>query len=315
MDSALAPRRVAALDLGSGTIKLSIFETGPRGYQALCLDEVNTELRKGMGRELRLQVEPIASTLAACAVFVKKARSFGIETVSAYGTSALRKAVNAQDLLAPLLRRLDVTTKILNVDDEGRLNLLGVLARDPGSRALVLDPGGDSSELCGGPDWRTAPVASLPFGSVSLQETYGSASDNSSIAWKKLERVAAETKDLVQSFGPAKVFIGQRLLPAIRINLPIQRTLEQVNGLPVAEHGQGGLYTYRHLEVLTQAMAATDHAGRATLMAGEPLGKVDRSCYGFASWLGVLQALDAHEFRAEPWGIKLGAAIALNGVI
>ena len=166
--------------------------------------------------------------------------------------------------------------------------------------------------MCGGDDWKTAPVASLPFGSVSLQEKYGTKHDNSPIRWQRLETVAAETRDLVRDFAPAKAFLGRGLMPAIRINLPIQRALEQVNGLPPAAHGQGGTYTYRHLEALSQAMAATDHAGRAALMEGEPLGKVDRSCYGFASWLGVLQALDAKEFHVEPWGIKLGAAIHLN---
>lgn len=307
--------RVAALDLGSGTIKLSVFEKGAAGWQALCLDETNTELRKGMGAERRLQPQPIADTLAACAAFVKKAKTFGVESVPAYGTSAVRKATNAQDLMGPLLRRLDVKTTVLKEEDEGRLNLLGVLSHTPSSRALVLDPGGDSSEACGGLDWKTAPVASLPFGSVSLQEKYGSKHDNSPIPWDKLERVASETKDLVRAFAPAQVFLGQGLMPAIRINLPIQRALEQVNGLSPAGHGQGGTYTYRHLEALSQAVAATDHAGRAALMDGEPLGKVDRSCYGFASWLGVLQALDAKEFQVEPWGIKLGAALWLNGVV
>lgn len=278
----------------------------------MCLDEVNTELRKGMGKLMRLQPGPIADTLSACAVFAKKAKSFGVEKLPAYGTSAVRKAVNAEDLIAPLKRRLDIATTVLGEEDEGRLNLLGVLSHTPGSKVLVLDPGGDSSEACGGEDWKTAPVASLPFGSVSLQEKYGTKHDNSPIRWERLATVATETRDLVRDFEPAKAFLGRGLMPAIRINLPIQRALEQVNSLPQAAHGQGGVYTYEHLEALSKAVAGTDHAGRAALMDGEPLGKVDRSCYGFASWLGVLQALEAKEFHVEPWGIKLGAAIHLN---
>ena len=265
-----------------------------------------------MGTQKRLQPGPIADTLSACAAFTKKARTFGVEKVPAYGTSAVRKAANADDLIAPLLRRLDVKTTVLGEEDEGRLNLLGVLSHAPGSKVLVLDPGGDSSEACGGEDWKTAPVASLPFGSVSLQENYGTKHDNSPIRWERLAAVAAETRDLVRNFAPAKAFLGRGLMPAIRINLPIQRALEQVNGLPQAAHGQGGTYTYQQLEALSRAVAATDHAGRAALMDGEPLGKVDRSCYGFASWLGVLQALEAEAFLVEPWGIKLGAAIFLN---
>jgi hypothetical protein len=60
-------------------------------------------------------------------------------------------------------------------------------------------------------------------------------------------------------------------------------------------------------------VASRDHAGRAALMDGEPLGKIDRTCYGFASWLGALDALGAKTFTIEPWGIKLGAALFLNG--
>ena len=315
--------RIAALDLGSGTVKLSVFERQGEGWQALCLDEKNTELRKGMGPERRLQPEPIADTLAAAKAFLAQAKALGIDKLPAYGTSAIRKAANPQDL-TDALKDLGISTWVLGEEDEGRWNLLGFEAGRKGApapqprlpyRALVLDPGGDSSEACGGDDWRTAPVASLPFGSVSLQEKYGSAADNAPIPWDKLVTVAADTRELVRHFAPAKPFLGQHLVPAIRVNLPIQRALEQVNDLPIVAHGEGGVYSYRHLEALTKAVAATDHAGRVEMMLGEPLGKVDRSCYGFASWLGVLQALDAKEFTVEPWGIKLGAALFLNGCL
>jgi exopolyphosphatase/guanosine-5'-triphosphate,3'-diphosphate pyrophosphatase len=306
--------KIAALDLGSGTIKLSVFERGAAGWQALGLDEVNTELRKGMGAERRLQPGPIADTVAAAKKFLAEAKALGVDHLPAYGTSAVRKATNPQDL-TDALKALEIETRILSEEDEGRLNLLGVQARGSQGHVLVLDPGGDSSEICGGDDWKMAPAASLPFGSVSLQEHYGSHHDNAPIPWDKLAGVVADTKVLVQGFGPAKPFLGQRFLPAIRMNLPIQRAMEQVNGLPAAGHGQGGAYSYRHLEALSQAVAATDHSGRAALMDGEPLGKVDRSCYGFASWLGVLQAFEAEQFLVEPWGIKLGAALVLNGLV
>jgi exopolyphosphatase/guanosine-5'-triphosphate,3'-diphosphate pyrophosphatase len=306
--------KIAALDLGSGTVKLSVFEKSASGWQALGLDEVNTELRKGMGSERRLQPGPIADTVAAAKKFLAEAKALGVDQLPAYGTSALRKATNPQDLTGAL-KALGGETRILSEEDEGRLNLLGAQARGAQGHVLVLDPGGDSSEVCGGDDWKTAPVASLPFGSVSLQEKYGSVDDNAPIPWGQLTRVVADTKVLVRGFKPAKAFLNRRFVPAIRMNLPIQRALEQVNGLLAAAHGQGGAYSFSHLEALTQAMAATDHAGRAALMDGEPLGKVDRSCYGFASWLGVLQAFEAEQFLVEPWGIKLGAALVLNHIV
>jgi exopolyphosphatase/pppGpp-phosphohydrolase len=325
----------AALDLGSGTIKLSVFEQGPRGWTALRLVEANTELRKGLGPELTLKPRPLRDTLAAVAEFQVQAQSLGVRRLPAYATSAVRKAANPEALLAPL-KAMGIETRVLTEEEEGRLNLLGVMARlEPlafeagfgktpapqsrrslnGMNFLVCDPGGDSTECAADVDgvgWEKAVVASLPFGSVSLQEHHGSAEDNGPLAWKRLEAAAAEAKAAAEAHPRFKVLAAAGLTPAIRVNAPIQRALEQVNGLALREHGQGGAYGRPQLETLCRAVAALDHRGRAKLLAGEPLGKVDRTCYGFASWLGMLDAFHADRFLVEPWGIKLGAVIALN---
>ena len=331
----------AALDLGSGTIKLSVFDRGPRGWAPLSLVEANTELRKGLGSELTLKPRPIRDTLAAVAEFQIQARALGVTRLPAYATSAVRKAANPGALLGPL-KAMAIEARVLTEEEEGRWNLLGALARlDPefsgarlafegglgktpppqsrlslnGTRILVCDPGGDSTECAAdvaGMGWEQAVVASLPFGSVSLQEHHGSSDDNGPLAWKRLEAAAAEAKAAAEAHPQFKALAAAGLTPAIRVNAPIQRALEQVNGLPLREHGQGGAYGRPQLETLCRATAALDHQGRAKLLAGEPLGKVDRTCYGFASWLGLLDAFHADRFLVEPWGIKLGAVIALN---
>ena len=313
------PRRCSALDLGSGTIKWSVFERRGGVWLPLVLDEVNTELRKGMGEERTLKPGPLADTLNACRDFLSRARAMGLPDPPAYATSAVRKAANPEALLDPL-RAMGVTASILGWEDEGRLNLLGLQARlrssaVPAQRPLVMDPGGDSTEICADLDtagWERARVASLPFGSVSLQEEFGSSRDNEPLAWTLMEEVAGRAARVLRTFPDAFPFAGAGLLPAIRMNLPIQRALERINGLPAAGHGEGGTYALHALEALCRETASRDHAGRAALMAGEPMGKVDRTCYGFASWLGILRSLEADRFLVEPWGIKLGAALALN---
>lgn len=313
--------RLAALDLGSGTIKLSVFEKGPSGYAALALSERNTELRRGMGPELLLQPEPVAQTLDAVAELLVEAKALGLERVPAYATSAVRKAKNPQALLGPLKDRFGIAAKVLSEDDEGRLNLFGMQSRSnaPITKVktpnAVLDPGGDSSELCGGADLKTAPVASLPFGSVSLQEKFGSAKDNAPLDWPRLQAVIADATSIVRAFDKTALVLSALGTPpvlAIRMNHPIQRALEQVNQRPLTAHGEGGLYARSELEALCKHLASLDHGARASLLAGEPVGKVDRTCYGFASWLGVLDALNLRAFQIEPWGIKLGAAVHFN---
>lgn len=336
--------RFAALDLGSGTIKLSVFEQTPAGWRALCLEEANTELRKGMGEERTLKAGPLAETLAACEAFQRKARELGAGTLPAYATSAVRKAKNPEALVGPL-KAMGIDVRVLTEDEEGRWNYLGATARVLGtrpegaslratdtprvgplgvpsgtplpvaSRVLVIDPGGDSTESTGdvsGEGWESAVVASLPFGSVSLQEAHGSAADNEPIPWQRLEAALEAAKGASLGHPNFSKFVGAGFVPAIRMNYPIQRALEGVNVRPLTAHGEGGLYTRDELAELTRQTALLDHAGRAALLEGEPIGKVDRTCYGFASWLGILDALQAKAFTVEPWGIKLGAVIALN---
>jgi hypothetical protein len=57
------------------------------------------------------------------------------------------------------------------------------------------------------------------------------------------------------------------------------------------------------------------HADRVALIPGEPVGKVDRTPFGLASWVALLEWMDAPAFFCEGLGIKLGAALALNGYL
>jgi exopolyphosphatase/guanosine-5'-triphosphate,3'-diphosphate pyrophosphatase len=305
---------LAALDLGSGTIKLSVFERAAAGWKPLCLEEANTELRRGMGSERTLKAEPLAETLKACEAFLRTARGLGVERLPAYATSAVRKSANPEALLAPL-KALGVETRVLGEEEEGRWNLLGAQARIPEAKVLVIDPGGDSTEVTAdlsGTGWEQAAVASLPFGSVSLQEQFGSEHDNEPIPWPRLQQALAAAKAAALSHPHFKGFAGSGLMPAIRMNAPIQRALQEVNGRARTAHGEGDLFSRAELEQLNRRLASLDHGGRGKLLDGEPIGKVDRTCYGFASWLGILDALGAEAFVVEPWGIKLGAVIALN---
>jgi exopolyphosphatase/pppGpp-phosphohydrolase len=294
--------KISAIDLGSGTIKFSAFEGSGQGWQALALDEANTELRKGMGEGRLLQAGPIAETLDAVEAFLARARALGIKQPPAYGTSALRKAANPEALLGPLQQRFGISAQVLSEQDEGRLNLLG----SSGKARLAVDPGGDSSDCAWGPDWKTAATASLPFGSVSLQEKFGHEAPGGPIPQAALEGLKDWVKGQLDAFGPAAALKKSGMTPAIRMNAPVARALATFAGRAKER------YELDDLRLLTAGMAAMPHEARAQLIAGEPVGKVDRTPFGFASWVALLEWMEAGTFFIEPWGIKLGAALALS---
>jgi exopolyphosphatase/pppGpp-phosphohydrolase len=301
--------RIGAIDLGSGTIKFSVFEKQGEDWVALVLQETNTELRRGMGAEMILQPGPLNDTIAAVQDYVIQGHAWGLDILPAYGTSALRKAKNREILIRDLHERFDMEVSILSEVEEGRLNLLGAQHRSP----LVIDPGGDSTDCAWGKDWRSADTASLPFGSVSLQEKFGHEIPGEAIGEESLEALRRWVKQSLDSFAPALALKKSGISPAIRMNLPIQAALNLFAG----GHRGGGLradhaYGIDDLRSLTAAMAAMTHDSRAQLISGEPVGKVDRTPFGFASWIAILEWMDAGSFKVEPWGIKLGAALVLN---
>jgi exopolyphosphatase/pppGpp-phosphohydrolase len=295
--------KIAAIDLGSGTIKFSAFEKNAGNWRPLALDEINTELRKGMGASQELQPGPIADTLAAVERFMLSATALGIARVPAYGTSALRKAINKKALFDPLRSRFGIEALVISGEDEGRLNLLGADQR----AGVVVDPGGDSTDCAWGNDWKTAATASLPFGSVSLQEQFGLEAPGAPIPQAAIQSLQAWVKKALDDFAPAAPLKKSGLLPAIRMNAPVQKALDLFAGRAKDR------YDLDDLRTLTLGMAAMPHEARAQLIAGEPVGKVDRTPFGFASWVALLEWMDAGSFLVEPYGIKLGAALMLNG--
>lgn len=172
----------------------------------------------------------------------------------------------------------------------------------------VLDPGGDSSDAAWGQDWREAETASLPFGSVALQEAHHRGEPTGPIAFSELEAAKSAVKAALDAFAPAQGLKQLKGPLAIRMNEPIHRALAQFAGR------RKGRYELDDLRALTLGMAAMDHSARATLIAGEPVGKVDRTPFGFASWVATLEWMNCGAFSVEPFGIKLGAALYLNGV-
>ncbi len=163
----------AAIDIGSNSLLLTIVDE----EGALVHDEARVVgLGRGLGDRGLFQPERMKAAEAALSDYVQVARRHGIEpwSIRAVGTSACRRAMNAETWTARIQRDLGVKIHIVSGADEARLTWLGA-GRDlelPEGPLLVVDLGGGSTELVLGEGGAVERHASLEVGSVRLTEEY-----------------------------------------------------------------------------------------------------------------------------------------------
>lgn len=165
--------RVAAIDLGTNTVRLLVAEADSAGgYRTVFADQEITRLGQGLMPEGMLLPEPIRRTLAVLQRFRQAAESHHATRIAVAGTSALREAKNPEAFLAGARREAGLQVRVLSGEEEARLTLLGVRAAVPVARGrlLMMDIGGGSTEflLAEGPEIRG--MVSTGLGVVKLTE-------------------------------------------------------------------------------------------------------------------------------------------------
>jgi exopolyphosphatase/guanosine-5'-triphosphate,3'-diphosphate pyrophosphatase len=190
------PRRFAALDLGSLTVRLAVAEPAPGGqFRVLLHRREITGLGQGLAATDELAPDGMARTLKALQTFKQLMTAQGVEVCRAVGTQALRQARNRQPFLDQVQDTLGLTVEVLAPEVEARLSLAGVLtslapAALTAPDVLVFDLGGGSSEFAIMRPGREPVFASLPLGVLTLSQARPLGDP------PRLERVAALKEEL-----------------------------------------------------------------------------------------------------------------------
>ncbi|MDR5694386.1 MAG: Ppx/GppA phosphatase family protein [Armatimonadota bacterium] len=173
----MAVMRLAAIDVGTNSVRLLVAEVFPGRIQPLYQAQVITRLGEGLARSGLLRSSAIIRTVEAVDSFVEEARARGAVEVHVVATQAVREAANREEVLAALRER-GLRVWVLSGEEEATLGFLGATAglsprEDPPSAGpvLVIDVGGGSTELAWGGE-KVEGVVSLPVGAVRLTEEF-----------------------------------------------------------------------------------------------------------------------------------------------
>lgn len=165
---------IAAIDLGSNSFHLVVAEPRPGHLKVLDRLREVTRLGAGLGADGRLTPAATARALECLQRFGERVRHLAPGTVRVVGTSALRRARDAEQFLRRAERLLGHPIDIVSGIEEARLIHLGIahgLAEREGPR-LVMDIGGGSTELIIGCRHEPRIMESLNIGCVSMTERF-----------------------------------------------------------------------------------------------------------------------------------------------
>ena len=165
--------RVAAIDLGTNTIRLLVADVDDSRVDEVDARAEITRLGEGVDSRRRLLPLPIARTRNVLTDYRRRLESLGAERALAVATSAVRDAENGEAFLGEVEWSYGFTTRQVGGEDEADLTFRGLTSDTQLERpTLVLDIGGGSTELVvAGPEGVSS-RRSLDIGSVRLTERF-----------------------------------------------------------------------------------------------------------------------------------------------
>jgi exopolyphosphatase/guanosine-5'-triphosphate,3'-diphosphate pyrophosphatase len=162
----------AVIDIGTNTLLLLIVDEAMQPVVDLCRFG---RLGKGLDATGRLAPGAIAASLEICREYRRVLDEHAVAGPRVIATQAVREATNAADFVAPAEQILGTPIEVISGRREAELAATAVARTFPelaGTRYLVVDVGGGSTELITVDAGHVAAEVSIPIGAVRLTERH-----------------------------------------------------------------------------------------------------------------------------------------------
>ena len=170
--------RLAAIDVGSNSIRLVVAEAQPGGrYRVLDEERETTRLARSLATTGDLDAESIEASLAALRRFKSIAAGLGVETIRAIATCAVREATNGPEFCRRVEEELGLAIEVIDSDLEAHFAFQSVRRRFDlaGKNTLLADIGGGSTEIVLASGNLIEAIYATKLGAVRLAEKFGAA--------------------------------------------------------------------------------------------------------------------------------------------
>src|SRR5262245_39198345 len=205
-------RRIAAIDVGTNSIRLIVAEPSTDGnYRVLDDEKVTARLGQGLQETGSMSADAMDRAAEAIARMKNIAEGFGVQKLRAIGTCAVREANNQAEFLNLVQARAGVTIEPIDAAEEAHLahTSVGQAFDLRNLTVAVVDIGGGSTEIVLSSGGLVEQIYSLPLGAVRLTEQFGGPEECAGARFGDMRR--AVRKLLAQRVGDIP-FVPQLLI-------------------------------------------------------------------------------------------------------
>ena len=157
----------AIIDIGSNSIRLTLYETEGKNFKILFREKIMVGLA-GYVEDGKLSAEGIECACAGLLTFRSILQTLEIDHISVFATASLRNISNTEQARSIIHAATGYSVEVISGEEEALLGYAGAMQELHLSSGAFLDIGGASTEIvtfdCGKP----VDYASFPIGSLNL---------------------------------------------------------------------------------------------------------------------------------------------------
>lgn len=163
--------RYAVVDLGSNTVRMSVFEENGGNVQHILSEKELLGLVE-YTKDGVLSEEGIIRVVNTIGAYRETANAIGADSFGCFATASLRNIKNAQEVTGRVENEAGVVIRIISGEEEARLDFVGAYSASGLSSGLMADMGGGSTELVKFSGGGIVNSVSVPFGSLYLYKKF-----------------------------------------------------------------------------------------------------------------------------------------------
>lgn len=307
-----AGERIAAIDVGSNSIRLVVAEYDPASGVTI-IDEVKEQprLASGLATTGRLDEAAIERAYATLRRMREVCQRRGVRRLNAVATSAVREAENGEEFTNLIREELEIPLRIIDGDQEARLSYRSVAHhfRLEGGRTIVADIGGGSLELIGAVDGLVEYSTSLPFGAVRSTEVYLAGNREPR---KEIASLRAQVRKRLRRAFPGKEWVGASMIGSGGTFTNLGRMVAARRGVSPANPVHGLTVRVGEVEQLLAWLGPMTPEQRIRVPGLNPQ-RADIIVAGIAVTASILDWVEARELTISAYGLREGLLLDMIG--